>query len=105
MGRESIYDCRNFPDMEGKRGMSAEGLISVLGREAAERVMYFWGGTRVSVPDIEELQKLQLRERIIKAFQQGATSAQVAERFGISVRTAQRIRNFSNYVERAPELM
>lgn len=105
MGSESAYSCGVFPDMEGKRGMSAEGLISVLGREAAERVMYFWGGTRVSVPDIEELQKLQLRERILKAFERGATPAQIAERFGISVRTAQRIRNFSNYVERAPELM
>ncbi|NDV25773.1 helix-turn-helix domain-containing protein [Desulfovibrio sp. JC010] len=83
-----------FPDMEGRRGMSAEGLISVLGHEAAERLMYFWGGTRVSVPDLEELQKIKLRERIRRAYDQGATPAQVAERFGVSVRTAQRIRNF-----------
>lgn len=94
-----------FPDMDGRRAMSAEGLINVLGREAAERLMYFWGGTRVSVPDIDELQKLKLRERIHKAFDQGATPAQVAERFGISVRTAQRFRNFFNYVERDSEIM
>ncbi|WP_319764759.1 helix-turn-helix domain-containing protein [Maridesulfovibrio sp.] len=83
-----------FPDSEGKRAMSAEGLIKVLGQEAAERLMFFWGGIRVSVPDLEELQKVKLRERIHKAYAQGATPAQVAERFGISVRTAQRIRNF-----------
>ncbi|NDV22800.1 helix-turn-helix domain-containing protein [Desulfovibrio sp. JC022] len=105
MGVETVSGSDVFPDMEGRRAMSAEGLISVLGKEAAERLMYFWGGTRVSVPDLEELQKLRLRERIFKAYDRGATPAQIAERFGISVRTAQRIRNFSNYVERDPEIM
>ncbi|TIH15678.1 helix-turn-helix domain-containing protein [Marinifilum sp. JC120] len=101
----TVSGSDTYPDMEGRRAMSAEGLISVLGREAAERLMYFWGGIRVSVPDLEELHKLKLRERIFKAYDGGATPAQVAERFGISVRTAQRIRNFSNYVERDPEIM
>ena len=94
MGSDLSAVAVGFPDMDGHRGMSAEGLISVLGRDAAERLMYFWGGTRVSVPDLEELQKLQLRERVCRAYEQGATPAQIAERFGISVRTAQRMRNF-----------
>ena len=105
MGGEIVSGSGVFPDMDGRRAMSAEGLISVLGREAAERLMYCWGGTRVSVPDLDELQKLKLRERILKAYDRGATPAQVAERFGISVRTAQRIRSFANYVERDSEIM
>ena len=105
MGGDKVSGAVMFPDIEGRRAMSAEGLINVLGREAAERLMYCWGGTRVSVPDLDELQKLKLRERILKAYDRGATPAQVAERFGISVRTAQRIRSFANYVERDSEIM
>ncbi|WP_319778595.1 helix-turn-helix domain-containing protein [Maridesulfovibrio sp.] len=103
MGSDLASGGGFFPDMEGHRGMSAEGLIKVLGREAAERLMYFWGGTRVSVPDLEELQKLKLRERILRAYDQGATPAQVAERFGISVRTAQRMRNFPIALNGSPK--
>ena len=94
-----------FPDMEGKRGMSAESLIRLLGNEAAERLMYYWGGTRVSVPDIADLNKLKLRERIHQAYQNGATPSQIAERFGISVRTAQRIRSLPNCIERKSEMI
>ncbi|WP_320174547.1 helix-turn-helix domain-containing protein [Maridesulfovibrio sp.] len=105
MEGENLSGAVLFPDLEGRRAMSVEGLINVLGREAAERLMYCWGGTRVSVPDLDELQRLKLRERILKAYDRGATTAQVAERFGVSVRTAQRIRSFANYVERDSEIM
>lgn len=101
-----VYDNNlEFPDMDGRRGMSAEGLIKVLGSEAAERLMYFWGGTRVSVPDMKDLRKVRLRERIQQAFGRGATPAQVAERFGVSVRTAQRMRCPANCIERETEMI
>ncbi len=94
-----------FPEINGKRAMSAESLIKVLGDEAAERLMFFWGGTRVSVPDMEDLDKLRLKERISDAYRNGATPAQVSERFGISVRTAQRMRALPNCVERKTEMI
>ncbi|CCO23679.1 Mor transcription activator family protein [Maridesulfovibrio hydrothermalis] len=97
--------CGDFPDLDGKRAMSPEELIKILGDEAAERVMYYWGGTRVSVPDMDDLRKVRLRERIRQAFIQGATPAQVAERFGVSVRTAQRMRVPANYVERETKMI
>ncbi|MBI9110802.1 helix-turn-helix domain-containing protein [Maridesulfovibrio ferrireducens] len=89
----------DFPDLNDKRVMSVEGLIRVLGHEGAERIIYYWGGTRVSVPNIEELQKIRVRERVKQAFERGATPSQVAERFGVSVRTAQRMRIPSACVE------
>ncbi|SDL47569.1 hypothetical protein SAMN05660337_3034 [Maridesulfovibrio ferrireducens] len=89
----------DFPDLNDKRVMSVEGLIRVLGHEGAERIIYYWGGTRVSVPNIEELQKIRVRERVKQAFERGATPSQVAERFGVSVRTAQRMRTPSACVE------
>lgn len=95
----------DFPDLDGSRAMSAECLIKVLGSEAAERVMFFWGGARVSVPDMDDLRKVRLRERIDMAYKQGATPAQVAERFGVSVRTAQRMRNPGNCVERKTKMI
>lgn len=89
----------DFPDLNNKRVMSVEGLIRVLGHESAERVIYIWGGMRVSVPNMEELQKIRLRERVKQAFEQGATPSQIAERFGVSIRTAQRMRNPSTCVD------
>lgn len=84
-----------FPNQDGSRGMTVEALINVLGDEAAEALMFYWGGARVSVPDIKDLKKMRSRERIMQAYYQGATSAQVAELFGISIRTAQRLRNLA----------
>ncbi len=98
-------ECSDFPDVDGSRAMSAEGLVKVLGNEAAERLMYFWGGTRVSIPDINDLGKLHLRKRIGQAYERGATPSQVAERFGISVRTAQRLRSLGNCVERKTKMI
>ena len=99
------HNLSEFPDLDGRRGMSAEGLIKVLGTEAAERLMFFWGGARVSVPDLEDLNKVRLRERIKQAYIRGATPAQVAERFGVSVRTAQRMRIPGNCIERKSEMI
>lgn len=96
---------RGFPEIEARRGMSAESLIKILGREAAEQVMFYWGGTRVSVPDLEDLDRIRLRERVSEAFRNGATPAQVSERFGISVRTAQRMRRRPNCIERKSEMI
>ncbi|WP_291328320.1 helix-turn-helix domain-containing protein [Desulfovibrio sp. UCD-KL4C] len=101
----SVSRCLDFPDLNNKRVMTAEGLIKVLGHEGAERVIYFWGGMRVSVPNIEELQKIRLRERVKQAFDQGATPSQIAERFGVSVRTAQRMRNPSACVENGSKMI
>jgi hypothetical protein len=76
----------------GGRAMTLDGLVQVLGKEGAEKLINFWGGIRVSVPGRTELYKARMRERVISAFSNGASPAQVAERFGISLRTAQRLR-------------
>lgn len=79
-------------EVGGRRAMTLDGLEEVLGREGAERLIHFWGGARVSVPGRDELARARMRERVRRAYAGGATPAQVAERFGISVRTAQRLR-------------
>ncbi|WP_320171000.1 helix-turn-helix domain-containing protein [Maridesulfovibrio sp.] len=90
---------RKFPEQDEMKGMSAESLLRILGDEAAERLMYYWGGARVSVPGIKDLSRVRLRERIRQAYADGATPAQIAERFGISVRTAQRLRAHQTDIE------
>lgn len=78
----------------GSRGrvMTLDGLEKVLGRDAAEKLIDFWGGARVSIPGKCELSKARMRERIRIAYLKGATPAQISERFGVSIRTAQRLR-------------
>lgn len=79
-------------DAGGRRAMTLDGLEEVLGREGAERLIRFWGGARVSIPGRDELARARMRERVRGAYASGCTPAQVAERFGVSVRTAQRLR-------------
>ncbi|WP_432738216.1 Mor transcription activator family protein [Maridesulfovibrio sp. FT414] len=102
---EGVASGDGFPELDGRRGMSAESLIRVLGAEAAERLMFYWGGTRVSVPGMDELYRVRMKERIRSAYENGATPAQVSERFGVSVRTAQRMRILSDTIERETEII
>ena len=95
----------DFPELNGKRVMTVEFLIRVLGHDGAERFIYYWGGLRVSIPNIEDLYRVRLCERVMLAFDRGATSAQIAERFGISLRTAQRMRNPSTCVENESKMI
>ncbi len=95
----------DFPELNGKRVMTVEYLVRVLGHDGAERLIYYWGGMRVSIPTIDDLHKVRFRERVMHAFERGATPAQIAERFGISIRTAQRMRNPSTCVENGPKMI
>ncbi len=95
----------DFPELNGKRVMTVECLIRVLGHEGAECLIYYWGGMRVSIPNVDDLHRVRLRERVIHAFNSGATSSQIAERFGISIRTAQRMRNPSTCVENGAKMI
>lgn len=79
-------------DDGGKRVMTLDRLEQILGRDGAERLIHFWGGVRVSVPGVDELARARMRDRVRRAYASGATPVQVAERFGVSVRTAQRLR-------------
>jgi Mor family transcriptional regulator len=67
-------------------------LVSIVGREAALRLIRELGGSRLRFPTLGAVRRLQRNRRIVAALEEPeATYAKVARRWGLSARTVIRI--------------
>lgn len=75
-----------------ERNLTPEILTEIIGKDATKTLISLFGGCRVVFPDMVNLDKFERNIRIYNAIDAGVSCPAIAERFAISVRTAQRMK-------------